>query len=545
MPEYLSPGVYVEEVPSGPRPIEGVSTSTAGMVGFAERGPTSPRLVTSWPDFTRWFGDVVSPATSYAPFAARAFFTNSGTRLFFARVTRSDATRATQNQKTSSADQTLRISAVGPGEWGSRIFVKIGKGTRDDPENPEGRMLRFTILYYRNMPPLPFVDPLDDDNVAKQDRREPDVIEDYDNLGALPTQPSHFITRINARSHLIEVSWEDENLRAAVPDFSDGFMQLDDVPGTDGDQPVKAFDFQGDPNDPPNQRVGLAALADIDAISILAAPDEVNDVAIPNKTDRTAITDGVVNQCELKRDRIAVLSLKRGVGNVGSDVFPKARVSSYAAVYYPWVRMLDLRTSLNYLVPPVGHVAGIYARSDANRGVHKAPANEIVRDISGNVDANRGPLEFKFGKREQDMLNPLGINVIRDFRSDSRGIRVWGARTRSADPLYRYVNVRRLLLYIEESIDEGTQWVVFEPNAEPLWERVRASVRNFLLQVWQTGALQGLKEEQAFFVKCDRSTMTQADIDVGKLICEIGVAPVKPAEFVIFRISQISSSESE
>jgi phage tail sheath protein FI len=158
----------------------------------------------------------------------------------------------------------------------------------------------------------------------------------------------------------------------------------------------------------------------------------------------------------------------------------------------------------------------------------------ITRDLAGD----RGPLEFKITKGEHDILNPRGINVIRDFRIAGRGTRVWGARTISSDAEWKYVNVRRLFIFVEESIDEGTQWVVFEPNDEPLWARVRRSITNFLTRVHASGALMGQTPEEAFFVKCDRTTMTQDDIDNGRLICYIGIAPVKPAEFVIFRISQ-------
>jgi len=184
-------------------------------------------------------------------------------------------------------------------------------------------------------------------------------------------------------------------------------------------------------------------------------------------------------------------------------------------------------------------VAGIFARSDRERGVHKAPANEVVRDIvNRDINSTRKPLEFIISKGDQDILNPRGINAIRDFRADRRGIRLWGARTLSSDPLWRYVNVRRLFLYVEESVDEGTQWVVFEPNDYATWARVRQVVSNFLTLVWRSGALQGTTEDQAFFVRCGPDTMTQADIDAGRLICEVGIAPVKPAEFVIFRIQQ-------
>jgi phage tail sheath protein FI len=173
-------------------------------------------------------------------------------------------------------------------------------------------------------------------------------------------------------------------------------------------------------------------------------------------------------------------------------------------------------------------MAGLYARVDNERGVHKAPANEVIRGIQKLAD--------DVTKREQDLLNPKNINALRYF--PGRGNRVWGARVVTSDAAWKYINVRRLFIYVEQSIDVGTQWVVFEPNDEPLWARVRQTITNFLTTVWRSGALQGGKAEEAFFVKCDYSTMTQDDIDNGRLICLIGIAPVKPAEFVIFRIQQ-------
>jgi phage tail sheath protein FI len=173
---------------------------------------------------------------------------------------------------------------------------------------------------------------------------------------------------------------------------------------------------------------------------------------------------------------------------------------------------------------------GIYARSDNERGVHKAPANEVIRGIDD--------LEVKLTKEEQDILNPRNINVLRDFRENNRGLLVWGARTISSDPDWKYINVRRLFIFVEHSIDRGTQWVVFEPNGDPLWERVRRVVISFLTNVWRDGALFGRTPAEAFYVKADRTTMTQYDIDNGRLIVLIGIAPTKPAEFVIFRIGQ-------
>ena len=201
------------------------------------------------------------------------------------------------------------------------------------------------------------------------------------------------------------------------------------------------------------------------------------------------------------------------------------------ALYFPWINVYDPLTGGQKLIPPGGHIAGLFARSDTLRGVHKAPANEIVKGVIS--------LQANIEKGQQEILNPKGVNVIRAF--PGRGILLWGARTVSTDPLWKYVNVRRLFIFIERSIDEGTQWLVFEPNNERLWSRVIATITQFLTQVWHDGALMGTTPEQAFFVKCDRTTMTQNDIDNGRLIVVIGIAPVKPAEFVIFRIAQTRS----
>ena len=209
--------------------------------------------------------------------------------------------------------------------------------------------------------------------------------------------------------------------------------------------------------------------------------------------------------------------------------------TKYAALYHPWLLIDDpyprnIQVPNPFPVPPSGSVMGIYARTDIERGVHKAPANEVVRGVIG--------LQRSLNKAEQEILNPFpqNINVIRDFRLTNRSIRVWGGRVITSDPDWKYVNVRRLLIFIEKSIDVGLQWVVFEPNADPLGARVRRTISMFLTGLWRDGALEGATREEAYFVKCDRTTMTQADIDNGRLIVVVGVAPVKPAEFVIIRI---------
>lgn len=278
-------------------------------------------------------------------------------------------------------------------------------------------------------------------------------------------------------------------------------------------------DFKRTDTDIPGKRKGLTGFKQVDDISIVYSP---------NPKVINGLVGALISHCENLKDRFTIIDAERSSANV-SNLKPRdSHETKYAAFYYPWIQIIDPESGVQRLVPPGGHVAGIYARSDTERGVHKAPANEKVRGITG--------LEFQINKGEQDVLNPRGVNCIRAF--SGRGIRVWGARTLSSNSLWKYINVRRLFLYLEESIEKGTQWVVFEPNDEKLWARVIQTIKQFLTGVWKSGALMGSTPEEAFFIKCDRTTMTQDDIDNGRLICLIGVAPVKPAEFVIFRIAQ-------
>ena len=280
-----------------------------------------------------------------------------------------------------------------------------------------------------------------------------------------------------------------------------------------------------DPN--PELRTGLHSLRNIEEVSIVACPGRTS----------VQVQNALINHCELMRYRFAVLDGPRPPKDTLFDVQTQRQQfdTKYAALYHPWLLIPDPYAVnpaqiQDYPIPPSGHTVGIYARTDIERGVHKAPANEVVRGIIG--------LQRILNKEQQDILNPypVNINVIRDFRDNNRGIRVYGGRCITSDSDWKYVNVRRLLIFIEASLDRGLQWVVFEPNEEPLWARVRRSITNFLNLVWRNGALEGTKPEEAFFVKCDRTTMTQTDLDSGRLICLVGVAPVKPAEFVIVRI---------
>jgi phage tail sheath protein FI len=285
--------------------------------------------------------------------------------------------------------------------------------------------------------------------------------------------------------------------------------------------PLTAADYQGVAPDG-GEPTGLAALE----------LDDYRDVALVYAPDAHAVPGLVpliVDHCERLHFRFAVIDAPRGAA---ADFEPLgAWDSSFAAVYHPWIQVLDPDTGAHRLTPPGGHVLGVYARTDQERGVAKAPANAV---LSGAVG-----LESRVTSRQQADLAARGVNPIREF--PGRGILVWGARTHSASLDFRYVNVRRLFIYLERSIYEGTGWVVFEPNDERLWARVRDTVRQFLRAQWQAGAVMGRTERDAFFVNCDRTTMTQADLENGRLVCEIGVAPLRPAEFVIFRIGQWTS----
>jgi phage tail sheath protein FI len=296
--------------------------------------------------------------------------------------------------------------------------------------------------------------------------------------------------------------------------------------GHDGERPGAA-DYEGEADLDRDYALGLRQFEDIEDIAIVAAPGSTWSYA-GYADDADAIARLLIGHAERMRYRIAVLDSAQG-HTIAEVRAMRARLDSkHAALYYPWVTVLDPVSGKETDLPPSGFVAGIYARNDVERGVHKAPANEVVRLALG--------FETLLNRGQQEVLNPEGINCFRFF--EGRGMRLWGARTISSDPEWKYVNVRRYFAYLERSTDKGTQWAVFEPNGEALWASVRRTVEDFLLNEWQNGALLGDKPEKAFFVRCDRSTMTQNDLDNGRLICLVGVAPLKPAEFVIFRIGQ-------
>ncbi len=533
IPEYLTPGVYIEEFEIGARPIEGVSTSTVGFLGLTERGPTiPPKLVTSWTQFMRVYGGYTED--SYLPYAVEGFFSNGGKRCYIARVVRRGVEGAGGAESAALTKGEVIFKAVGEGAWGNRVAIRV-ENSSIDPENDEPagkRSYKLTIAYWKNVnfPPNFNVPDTEKERKLRELLERADSVETFDNLSEDVTSPDFFLKKLgdplNDLSNLVVLEGSGRPSNTGTSVFFEALVNGLDAKETTPPLLLSRRDFLGDPAAVPGKKEGLTALGDIDEISILCAPDLHQ---LSSDIRKTLISD-LLTQCEVLKDRFAILEVGKDNSNISSLTITSTsgRQSKYGAIYYPWLKIYDPLSRQIKPIPPGGHVAGIYARSDTERGVHKAPANEVVRGAVG--------LEFDLTKDEQSILNPRGINVIRNFTD--RGILVWGARNIVLDPLWKYINVRRLFIYIEESIEKGTQWVVFEPNNERLWARVRATITQFLTTVWKDGALMGTKPEEAFFVKCDRTTMTQDDIDNGRLICVIGIAPVKPAEFVIFRIAQ-------
>ena len=529
MPEYLTPGVYIEEFEIGAKPIEGVSTSTAGFLGMAERGPTIPKLVTGFEQFQRLYGGYIED--SYLAYAVDGFFKNGGQRCFIGRVVRSGATAA------SGAVSPITFETVGEGAWGLGVAARIENASLDPSPYPatpaKTDLFKLTVAYWKDglpdvtAPTNPDPDPdvpaqIDPEELAKKVRTllaSADVLEVYDNLSTESTSSDYYLSKLGPKgvSNLVQLTSTATGRPANNTDLL--FTGL--TGGNDAGNLTRT-EFLGNPAAASGDRRGLTAFTEIDEISIVYVPD----LHFLDVDGRETLIGDIVAHCENMTDRFAILETPQSTKSVGSLWPPKD--SKYAAYYHPWIEVFDPLKNGLMLAPPGGYIAGIYARSDQERGVHKAPANEVIRGANG--------VEFEITKGEQGILNPRGVNCIRAF--PGRGIRVWGARTTSSDPLWKYINVRRLFLFLEESIEESTQWVVFEPNNEKLWARVRQTINQFLTRVWKDGALMGTTPEEAFFVKCDRTTMTQDDLDNGRLIVIIGVAPAKPAEFVIFRIAQ-------
>lgn len=596
MAEYLSPGVYVEEYDSGATPMQGVSTSTAGFVGLAERGPVTgqPQLVTSFADYRRMYGGYLSQAgygsARYLPYAVEQFFANGGSRAYIMRAVPGDARAA------SKTVGVLKVTAANPGAWAENMRVTVAPSYKAKTQVYEVKGADLTLKNADGFNPGDVVELFDGnrsayaaiksvlDRVVTLDApctldvadrkvgtakyirtceititaRLDDTVETFENLSLKPDALNYAPVR-TAKSDLIKVEVLENKAAPApapapVKDEKDkdkketapalpaaagavkSIVPYDLCAGT-GSEMVLTLEggsngtvlnvgpeaYLGEDNGP-GRRTGLQAFLENGTVSIMV----ILGVTAPE------VQAALIGFCENRKSCFAILDVPQDLKKT-NDVanFRDMYDSTYAAMYHPWLEMFDAGAKRSAYFPPSGAMAGIYARSDNERGVHKAPANEVVRGCTG--------LSTLYNTGEQDILNPMGVNLIRSF--PGRGIRVWGARTISSNGLWKYLNVRRLFIYIEESIRVNTNWVVFEPNSETLWGRVTRTIESFLATCWRDGALAGTSPEQAFFVECGLTTMTQDDIDNGRLICQIGIAPVKPAEFVIFRITQKTAYE--
>ncbi|MFE4372658.1 phage tail sheath family protein [Streptomyces sp. NPDC056835] len=502
MPSYLSPGVYVEEVQSGSRPIEGVGTSVAAFVGFARRGPLNePTLITNWSQFVSRFGEFVEG--TYLASSVYGFFANGGGTCYVIRIGGAEADGGPSGELTSGAEARLGPYTVRalPGVTGE-ITVTVA-----DPEGEDPPQDVFSLV------------------VARDGK----VVETYPAVSSKRSK-DNVASQVKARSQLIEVREPGRGPAPGRPEAQTVTLRpADDAETATG--PLSADEYVGDPD----QRTGLGGLEAIDEVTMVAVPDLMSafERGVLDRESVISVQQALISHCELMGDRIAILDAPPALSPQqikGWRTETTGFDSKFATLYYPWIKVFDPATGRNTFVPPSGHIAGVWARNDASRGVHKAPANEVVRGAVA--------LQTQLTKGEHDLLNPIGLNCIRAF--PGRGIRVWGARTLASDHDWRYLNVRRLFNYLEESILTGTQWVVFEPNDDALWARIRRTVSAFLVNEWRRGALFGLTPEEAFYVKCDRETNPPESIDAGQVICEIGVAPVKPAEFVVFRLSQLT-----
>jgi uncharacterized protein len=513
MSTYQSPGVYVEEVEAGSRPIEGVGTAVAAFVGIADRGPfNKPTLVTNWTQYTEQFGEFVSG--SYLAHAVYGYLNNGGGAAYVVRIGKGNGDGPDRAELPSGSDPALgayRINALEPG------------AASDAPEGaqkeaPAGSPITVEVAD----PPAGS----GEDVFAMRVLRDGKVVESYDEVSTKKGK-TNVITVVNSGSKLIQI---EEIAGALETRPKTGTVTL---AAANGGMPthIAAEDYVGNSAD----RTGFGGLEEVDAVTMVSVPDAMAayQAGLLDLEGVQAIQLAMLAHCELMEDRVAILDPPPGYNaqQIGEWRMAKAGYDSkYATLYWPWIKVFDPLSGEGIFVPPSGHMAGVWGRSDASRGVHKAPANEVVRGVIS--------LETNITAKEHDQLNPNGINCIRSF--PGRGIRIWGARTLSSDPAWKYLNVRRLFNYIEESVLDGTQWVVFEPNDMELWQRVRRTITAFLLEVWRGGALFGATPEEAFYVKCDAETNPPESVDAGRLVCEIGIAPVKPAEFVVFRIAQYS-----
>ncbi len=485
--EYLRPGVFVEEVPPGEQPIQAVGTSTGAFIGIAEKGALdTPKLVTNWSQFVKDFGG--HRRDSFLAHAVQGFFLNGGSRCFVVRVASSSAASASAvlQDRAGTPEDTLRVQALNEGEWGNRLSLDVADGTK----TPATEFMLVVML-------------------------DSEVVETWDDLSLDPEAENYVAAVINDSSTYIQMT----DLESATASPENRPAVQSDVPlagGADGASDITDTDYVGSSAD----RTGLYAFDTV---------DEINNLCVPGVSTQTVV-QAALDYCDGRGDCGFIVDSPEGGDPVSTKTFRASFDSSRGYYYFPRIKALDPLTKRVKVIPPSGHIAGVFARSDGERGVHKAPSNEIVRGAVG--------LEYEITDGEQEILNPAGVNCIRAFRG--RGIRIWGARTMSSDASLAHIHKRRFLMFVEESIAESTQWIVHEPSDERLWGKIVRSVSAFLRRQWLEGALFGASESEGFYVKCDAETNPPEVREAFQVVTEIGVSIVETAEFVIFRIAQWS-----
>ena len=559
MAEYFTPGVYVEEYDNSPRSIEGVGTSIAGFIGMAEKGPVegAPVFVTNFKDFKRIFGGFLNEFTygeyRFLANSVEQFFAHGGTSCFVTRVAPADAKAAS---KTVGA---MTVTAKNPGKWGNRVQVSVTASNKKKMQliavnkkkeytaksvdgfregdivtiNGEYNQIKMiyddTVVFEKA-----FTENVVDTSIIPKNVvslcnvnvaiRYNDEVENFADLSLNPMAPNYISNKL-VKSEIVDLAYApsaeevDAPLKMIFGEEESGMFTLEG--GSDGSiAKVDAATFIGE-DDGPGKRTGIQSFLENNLVSMMAIPG----VTIPE------VVVSLVVHCEKMKNRVAVLDMPADLTKPADLIEYRSMIdSTYAAMYHPWIQVYDRSSSRNDFIPPSGAIMGIYARTDVTRGVHKAPANESVYATG---------LSVNYTKAEQDILNPEGINLIRSF--PGQGIRVWGARTASSNSAFKYINVRRLFIYVEESIKANTNWVVFEPNDTTLWNRVNLTISGFLNNLWREGMLVGASEAEAYFVEIGQSTMSRDDIASGRLICNVGISPSKPAEFVVFRVTQFTA----
>ena len=523
---YLTPGVYVEEVPSGMATLAPGATAVAAFVGFTAKGPRDdpsdplgqkPRLVSNWAQFEQLYGGFTPGAM--LPHAVYGYFNNGGALAYIVRIPHTEPSTESGTLALPAADRTL-----GPALEVTTVEANADLTVTVTPEPPadgdeDGGAPTFRI------------------DVTEAGSSEP--VESFPGLTLTPGD-TNVEKVVNKDSTKVKVATKIDvsALEAELANLPAGSYAIEPAPPNPVAVPGRAFAGSE------TARNGINGLVIADDVTMVMVPDLVTaatkeDGSVDLNMWKT-VQLALINHCEAQANRVAILDAPPGmtpqqIKEWRSDV--AMYDSPFATLYYPWIKVSNpvaTNGDTEIVVPPSGHLAGIWARTDDTRGVWKAPANEVVR---GALD-----VELTITKAEQGLLNPIGINCIRPF--GTRGIRVWGARTLSSDTDWTYINVRRLFNMIETTIMDGTQFAVFEPNDKKLWEGLKRTVNAFLRGLWRDGALFGATAEQAFFVKCDEETNPPESIDLGKVVVEIGIAPVKPAEFVIFRITQIKETSA-